>query len=247
MDASNSCVPRKLAKKTSERRKIREERRKNFNSDRYVSPIFRKLLLGPIPIVGLSEFYRKRPPLMIIGPVSGKYGQFLAMVGQGQRQKKNRPDMATRTKTSKEQDRHINRDTAGGTRVGNFRQKNNSAEDGIYGTNDVPRNKNPRNSVPNPSAEEKTTRNSVLLSKNRSKLSEFPSAHFSGRENNSEFLFPWKKREAYSRNSFSNPSAKEKTTRISVPWNKYRSKLSEFRSEPFRGRETCLEHGVAEA
>jgi hypothetical protein len=51
----------------------------------------------------------------------------------------------------------------------------------------VPRNINPRNSVPNPSAEEKTTRNSVPLNKNRSKLSEFPSEHFSGRENNSEF------------------------------------------------------------
>ncbi len=46
---------------------------------------------------------------------------------------------------------------------------------------------NPRNSVPNPSAEQKTTRNSVPLEKNRSKLSEFPSEHFSRRENNPEF------------------------------------------------------------
>ncbi len=30
----------------------------------------------------------------------------MAMVGQGQRQKKNRPDMATRKMTAKEQDRH---------------------------------------------------------------------------------------------------------------------------------------------
>ncbi len=52
----------------------------------------------------------------------------------------------------------------------------------------VPRNRKPRNSVPNPSAEEKTTRNSVPLNKNRSELSEFPSDHFSGRENSSEFL-----------------------------------------------------------
>ena len=122
-------------------------------------------------------------------------------------------------------------------RVGNFRQKNNSAEDGIYGTNAVPRNKNPRNSVPNPSAEEKTTRNSVTLNKNRSELSEFPSEHFSGRESNSDFLSVDTKIEEYSQNSLPNPSAEEKTTRNSVPWKKYRSKLSEFRSEPFRGRE----------
>jgi hypothetical protein len=83
----------------------------------------------------------------------------------------------------------------------------------------VPGNKNPRNSVPNPSAEEKTTRNSVPLSKNRSKLSEFPSEHFSGRENNSKFLSVETKIEAYSRNSILNPSAEEKTTRNSVPWN----------------------------
>ncbi len=68
---------------------------------------------------------------------------------------------------------------------------------------------NPRNSVSNPSAEEKTNRNSVLLNKNRSKLSEFPSENFSGREYNSEFR--------------------------SVAQNM--SKLSEFRSEPFRERE----------
>jgi hypothetical protein len=103
----------------------------------------------------------------------------------------------------------------------------------------VPRNRKPRNSIPNPSAEEKTTRNSVPLNKNRSELSEFPSEHFSGRENNSEFLSVDTKIEEYSQNSLPNPSAEEKTTRNSVPWKKYRSKLSEFRSEPFRGRETC--------
>ncbi len=51
----------------------------------------------------------------------------------------------------------------------------------------VPRNRNARNSVPNPSAEEKKVRNSVPLNKNISKLSEFPSKPFRGRENNSEF------------------------------------------------------------
>ncbi len=62
-------------------------------------------------------------------------------------------------------------------RVGNFRQKNNFAEDGIdgtmfiyYGVPVVPRNRKSRNSVPNPSAEEKITRNSVPWNKNRSKL-----------------------------------------------------------------------------
>jgi hypothetical protein len=103
----------------------------------------------------------------------------------------------------------------------------------------VPRNRKPWNSVPNPSAEEKTTRNSVPLNKNRSELLEFPSEHFSGRENNSEFLSVDTKIEEYSQNSLPNPSAEEKTTRNSVPWKKHRSKLSEFRSEPFRGRETC--------
>ncbi len=39
----------------------------------------------------------------------------------------------------------------------------------------VPRNRNSRNSVPNPSAEEKTTRNSVPWNKNRRKLAEFRS------------------------------------------------------------------------
>ncbi len=103
----------------------------------------------------------------------------------------------------------------------------------------VPRNRKPRNSVPNPSGEEKTTRNSVPLNKNRSELSEFPSEHFSGRENNSQFLSTNTKIEEYSQNSIPNPTGKEKTTRNSVPRKKYRSKLLESRSEPFHGRETC--------
>ncbi len=52
----------------------------------------------------------------------------------------------------------------------------------------VPRNRNSRNSVPNPSAEEKTTRNSVPWIKNRSMLTE----------------------------SVPNPSAEEKITRNSI-------------------------------
>ncbi len=123
-------------------------------------------------------------------------------------------------------------------RVGNFRQKNNSAEDGIDGTNGYFR----RNS--GCSAEQK--------------LSEFRSEPFRGRENSSEFRsleqkykhtlritfqtlqrkrkqlwipFRGTKLEASSRNFLRNSSAAEKTTRNSVTWNKNRSKLSEFRSE----------------
>ena len=79
-----------------------------------------------------------------------------------------------------------------------FRQKNKSGEDGIEGTNGYFR----RNSCC--SAEQKAFKipfrtlprkrkhvgipfHSVPLNKNRSKLSEFPSEPFSGRENNSEF------------------------------------------------------------
>ena len=63
-----------------------------------------------------------------------------------------------------------------GSRVGNFRQKNNSAEDGIDGTNGFFR----RNS--GCSAEQK--------------ISEFRSEPFRGRENNSEFRFEETKLEA---------------------------------------------------
>ncbi len=73
----------------------------------------------------------------------------------------------------------------------------------------VPRNRKSRNSVPNPSAEEKIARNSV----------------------------PWSKIESNSHNSVPNPSAEENTTRNSFLWNQYRSKFSEFHFEPFRGRE----------
>jgi hypothetical protein len=103
-------------------------------------------------------------------------------------------------------------------RVGNFREKNNSAEDGIDGTNGYFR----RNS--GCSAEQK--------------ISEFRSEPFRGREKNSEFRSVEQKIEAISRNSLPNIPAEDKRTRNSVLWNKYRSKLSEFRSEPFRGKET---------
>ncbi len=106
------------------------------------------------------------------------------------------------------------------TRVGNFRQKNNSAEDGIVGTNGYFR----RNSGcsaeqklsefrSEPSVEETTTRNSVPRTKNRSKLLEFPSKPFRERENHPDFR----------------------------SWNKDRSKLSEFPSETFSGRENNSE------
>ncbi len=72
-------------------------------------------------------------------------------------------------------------------RVGNFRQKNNSAKDGIDGTNGYFR----RNS--GCSAEQKT--------------SEFRSESFRGRENNSEFRSVEQKIVANSQNSFPNPSA----------------------------------------
>ncbi len=102
-------------------------------------------------------------------------------------------------------------------RVGNFRQKTNSAEDGIDRTNGYFR----WNS--GCSAEQK--------------ISEFRSEPFRGRENNSEFRSVVQKIEVNSHNSVPNPSAEENTTRNSVPWNQNRCKFSEFCSEPFRGRE----------
>jgi hypothetical protein len=84
-------------------------------------------------------------------------------------------------------------------RVGNFRQKNNSAEEGTAGTNGYFR----RNS--GYSAEQK--------------ISEFRSEPFRGRENNLGIPFRGAKKEVNSHNSFPNPSAEENTTRNSVPWN----------------------------
>jgi hypothetical protein len=60
------------------------------------------------------------------------------------------------------------------------------------------------------------------------------------RNRRNKWLFPTEfgcSAEANSQNSVLNPSAEENTTRNSVPWNQNRCKFSEFRSEPFRGRE----------
>ncbi len=98
----------------------------------------------------------------------------------------------------------------------------------------VPRNRNFQYSVPNPSAEEKTTRNSVPWNKNRSKFSEFPSEPFSGRENNSEITLWGAIRKRWAGEYHQEPSCP--FFKPSVSWNKNGSKLSEFRSEPFRGK-----------
>jgi hypothetical protein len=103
----------------------------------------------------------------------------------------------------------------------------------------VPRNRKLSEFCSENSTEEITTRNSVPLKKNRSKLSEFPSEPFSRKENNLEYrsMEPkWKqilripfrilqrkrkqleiqfcgtKMEANSRNSVVNHSAEEKTS-----------------------------------
>jgi hypothetical protein len=80
-------------------------------------------------------------------------------------------------------------------RVGNFRQKNNSAEDGIDGTNDYFR----RNS--GCSAEQK--------------LSEFRSEPFRGSENKSEFRSVDQKIEVTYQNFVPNPAAEEK--KLGIP------------------------------
>ncbi len=117
-------------------------------------------------------------------------------------------------------------------RVGNFRQKNYSAEDGVDGTISLFR----RNS--GYSAEQKTLGIPFRTVSQRRKcsefctmeLSKFHSEPFRGRKNSSEFR-PLNKIEANTWNSVPNHSAEEKSTRNSVPWNKNRSKL------PFR---SCL-------
>jgi hypothetical protein len=67
-----------------------------------------------------------------------------------------------------------------------------------------------QHSVPNPSAEEKTTRNSVPWIKNKSSLSEFRSEPFRGRETTRASV-PWKKR-GKARNAIPNHSVEEETT-----------------------------------
>jgi hypothetical protein len=56
-----------------------------------------------------------------------------------------------------------------------------------------------------------------------------------------EIPFRGPKIEANSRNSLPNPSAEEKTAGYSIAWNKNRSKLSEFTSEPFSRKENNSE------
>ncbi len=128
-------------------------------------------------------------------------------------------------------------------RVWNFLQKNNSTEDGIDGTNgyfrrnsDIPRNRKSRNSVPNLSAEEKITQNSVPWNKNRSKLHIILFRTFLQKITQLGILFRGTKIDANSRNSVPNHSTEENTTGNSFPCNKNRNKLSECPSQPFRGR-----------
>jgi hypothetical protein len=114
--------------------------------------------------------------------------------------------------------------------VGNFRQKNYSAEDGIDGTIGLFR----RNS--GCSAEQK--------------ILGIPFRTIPLRRKMLGILYHGTKLEANARNSVLNQSAEEQKTRNSVPWKKNTSKHLEFCSEPFRGRdnnsefrsEACLKH-----
>jgi hypothetical protein len=102
-------------------------------------------------------------------------------------------------------------------RVGNFRRKNYSAEDGIDGTIGLFR----RNS--GYSAEQKIIGIPVRTVPQRRKML--------------GILYHGTKLEANAWNSLLNHSTEEKTTRTSVPWNKNICKHLEFCSEPFRGRD----------
>ncbi len=107
-------------------------------------------------------------------------------------------------------------------RVGNFRQKNYSAEVGIDGTNGYFRQNSGR------SAEQKTLG--------------IPFRTFPRKRKQLGIPIHGTKIETNSRKSVPNPSVEQKLeansrTRNSIPWNKTRSKLSECCSEPFRGRE----------
>jgi hypothetical protein len=106
-------------------------------------------------------------------------------------------------------------------RVGNFRQKNYSAEDGIDGTITLFRQNSGR------SSEQKTLGIPFRTIPQRRKML--------------GILYHGTNIEANSRNSVLNHSAEEKTTRNPVSWNKNRSKHLEFCSEPFRGRENNSE------
>jgi hypothetical protein len=105
-------------------------------------------------------------------------------------------------------------------RVGNFQQKNNSAEDGIDETNGLFRiqavrgTENSRNSVPNHSEEEKNALNSVQWIKKKKQALGFGSESFRRRENNSEFRSVELKTEANFRNFVTKHSAEENALSI---------------------------------
>ncbi len=113
------------------------------------------------------------------------------------------------------------------SRVENFRPKNHSAEDGIDQTNGYFR----WNS--GCSAEQKIFGIPFRTLPRKRKQLGIP------------FRRPYIS--ANSRNSLAYPSSEEKTPWNSVAWNRNRSKLSEFRSEPFRGRENNSEQNAAAA
>ncbi len=99
----------------------------------------------------------------------------------------------------------------------NFRQKSNSEEDGIDGTNGF---------FPTEFRLYRRTENLGIpfrtLPRKRKQLG---------------IPFRGTKIEVNFHNSVLNPSAEENTTRNSVPWNQNRCKFLEFRFEPFHGRE----------
>jgi hypothetical protein len=83
---------------------------------------------------------------------------------------------------------------------------------------------NPRNPVPNYSAEEKNAWKKTLG---------IPFRTIPRKRKMLGIPFHGTKIEANPRNSVPNHSTEEKNVRNSVPWNKNRSKLLEFRSEAF--------------
>jgi hypothetical protein len=112
-------------------------------------------------------------------------------------------------------------------RVGNFQQKNYSAEDGIDGTIGLLR------------------RNSAAVPRNR-KLSEFRSESFRRGEKARNSVPHGPRIEANSRNFVPNHSTEEKSTRNSVPWNK---KKKQTLGIPFRSMsrtKTCCQFCLRE-
>jgi hypothetical protein len=120
-----------------------------------------------------------------------------------------------------------------GIRVGNFRQKNYSAEDGIDGTIGLFR----RNS--GCSAEQKTLGIPFrTVPQRRRRLGIL--CHGTKIEANSRNSVLNHSAEQNSRNSVPNHSAEEKNARNSVPWKKNRNKLLEFRSQACLGQKQAV-------